>query len=166
MRDRLVGHRDMQRIGVGLGIDRDGARCPSACAVRDDAAGDLAAIGDQDLVNMLTRSCAVRARNPSRGLRFSRKARDALPALGRRRGSRRSRRAVSSITRCRRSAALATCAHQFAWLRALAARTVLRRSAATMSSTSRHQVRSAGTTSCTRPMRCASAASKRSAVRK
>ena len=44
----LVGHRDMQRAGVGVGIDGDGAHAHPARRA-DDAAGDLAAIGDQDL---------------------------------------------------------------------------------------------------------------------
>ena len=46
---RLVGHLDMQRVAVGVGVDRDGldAHAPRGL---DDAAGDLAAIGDQDLV--------------------------------------------------------------------------------------------------------------------
>ena len=46
-RHRLVGHLDMQRVAVGFGIDRDG-RDPHAAGGLDDAAGDLAAIGDQD----------------------------------------------------------------------------------------------------------------------
>ena len=45
---RLVGHLDMQRLGVGVGIDGDGAHAQPARRA-DDAAGDLAAIGDQDL---------------------------------------------------------------------------------------------------------------------
>ena len=46
---RLVGHGDMQRAGVGVGMDGDGgdAHAPRGA---DDAAGDLAAVGDQDLV--------------------------------------------------------------------------------------------------------------------
>ena len=44
----LVGHRDMQRVGVGVGVDGDGAHA-QAPRRADDAAGDLAAIGDQDL---------------------------------------------------------------------------------------------------------------------
>ena len=44
---RLVGQLDMQRSAVGLGIDRDrGDAHPPRGA--DHAAGDLAAIGDQD----------------------------------------------------------------------------------------------------------------------
>ncbi len=51
-RDRLVGQLDVQRPGVGLGIDRHG---PDAHAPRrlDDAARDLAPVGDQDLVEHL-----------------------------------------------------------------------------------------------------------------
>ena len=45
----LVADRDMERIGVGIGIDGDGADAhPSRRP--GDAARDLAAIGDQDLV--------------------------------------------------------------------------------------------------------------------
>ena len=45
--DRLVRHLNMHRLPVGIRIDRDR---PDAEAPRrlDDAAGDLAAIGDQD----------------------------------------------------------------------------------------------------------------------
>ena len=45
----LVGHLDMQRVAVGLRVDGD--RLDAELAGRlDDAAGDLAAIGDQDLL--------------------------------------------------------------------------------------------------------------------
>ncbi len=45
--DRLIGHLDMQRIAVGLGID--GNRLdPHPAGGLDDPAGDLAAIGDQN----------------------------------------------------------------------------------------------------------------------
>ena len=47
--DRLVGHFDMQRTGVGIGIDGNG-RDAHAPRGADDAAGDLAAIGDQDFL--------------------------------------------------------------------------------------------------------------------
>ena len=45
--DCLVGHLDMQRAGIGVGIDGDGgdAHAPRGA---DDAAGDLAAVGDED----------------------------------------------------------------------------------------------------------------------
>src|SRR5262249_10292319 len=46
-RNRRIGHCDMQRVFVGLGIDRDGGD-PHAPRGPDDPAGDLAAIGDQD----------------------------------------------------------------------------------------------------------------------
>jgi hypothetical protein len=46
---RLVGHRDMQRIGVGVRIDRDGGDAHAARGANDPAS-DLAAIGDQDFV--------------------------------------------------------------------------------------------------------------------
>ena len=46
---RLVGHLDMHGVAVGVRIDRD--RSDAHLARRlDDAAGDLAAIGDQDLL--------------------------------------------------------------------------------------------------------------------
>ena len=45
--DGLVGHFDMQRVAVGLGIDRDRLD-PHAAGGLDDPAGDLAAIGDQN----------------------------------------------------------------------------------------------------------------------
>ena len=45
--DRVIGHFDMERIAVGLGIDGNGFD-PHAPGSLDDPAGDLAAIGDQD----------------------------------------------------------------------------------------------------------------------
>ena len=47
--DGLVGHLHMQRVPVGVGIDGDGldAHAPRGL---DDPAGDLAPVGDQDLV--------------------------------------------------------------------------------------------------------------------
>ena len=47
-RPGLVGQLDMQRVGIGLGIDRD-RRDPEPPRGADHPAGDLAAIGDQDL---------------------------------------------------------------------------------------------------------------------
>ena len=46
-RDRRIRHLDMQRVAVGVGIDRDrfNAHAPGGL---DDPAGDLAAIGNQD----------------------------------------------------------------------------------------------------------------------
>ena len=44
---RLVGKPHVQRAGVGVGIDRDGAQAEPLGGA-GDAAGDLAAIGDQD----------------------------------------------------------------------------------------------------------------------
>ena len=46
---RLVGHLDMQRVLVGVGIDGDGLD-PQPPGGLDHPAGDFAAIGDQDLV--------------------------------------------------------------------------------------------------------------------
>ena len=45
---RLVGHRDMARAAVGVGKDRDRLDAEPPRRL-DDPAGDLAAIGDQDL---------------------------------------------------------------------------------------------------------------------
>ena len=47
--DRLVGHFDMQRVAIGVAIDGDGGDAEPARGA-DDADGNLAAIGDQDLV--------------------------------------------------------------------------------------------------------------------
>ncbi len=44
---RLIAKAHMQRIRVGLRIDRDGAQ-PQPLGGAGDAAGDFAAIGDQD----------------------------------------------------------------------------------------------------------------------
>ncbi|GAA0005419.1 hypothetical protein BRDID11002_54220 [Bradyrhizobium diazoefficiens] len=43
----LVGERDMHRVTVGLGIDRDRAQAHGTGGA-NDAAGDLAAVGDQE----------------------------------------------------------------------------------------------------------------------
>ena len=43
----LVGHFDMQRVGVRVGIDGDGGDAQPPGGL-DDAAGDLATIGDQN----------------------------------------------------------------------------------------------------------------------
>ena len=47
-RHGLVGHIDVQRVAVGLGIDRHGLDA-EPLGRRDDAAGDLAPIGDEKL---------------------------------------------------------------------------------------------------------------------
>ena len=44
---RLVGHCDMLRVRVGVGVDGDGAQAHPARGA-DDPAGDLAAIGDEE----------------------------------------------------------------------------------------------------------------------
>src|SRR5271155_4166191 len=46
--DRFVGHPYMQSLGVGIGINCQ-RRDPHPMRSPDDAAGDLAAIGNQDL---------------------------------------------------------------------------------------------------------------------
>ncbi len=45
--DGLIGHLDMQSVGVGVRIDGDGGD-PQAAGCLDDAAGDLATIGDEN----------------------------------------------------------------------------------------------------------------------
>ena len=45
--DRLVGKAHVQRVAVGLGVDGDGAQAQPARGA-DDAAGDFAAVGNQD----------------------------------------------------------------------------------------------------------------------
>ena len=45
--DGVIGHFDMERVAVGLGIDRDRLD-PHPPGGLDDPAGDLAAIGDQN----------------------------------------------------------------------------------------------------------------------
>ena len=50
--DRLVGHLDVQRVLVGLGIDGDGLD-PHSTRGLDDPAGDFAAVGDQNLLEHL-----------------------------------------------------------------------------------------------------------------
>ena len=47
--DRFVGHLDVQRVLVGLGIDGDGLD-PHATRRLDDPAGDFAAVGDKDFL--------------------------------------------------------------------------------------------------------------------
>ena len=52
----LVGHFDMERVTVGLGINRD--RLNSHAAGRlDDPAGDLAAISDQNAFEHVLFTC-------------------------------------------------------------------------------------------------------------
>jgi hypothetical protein len=49
---RLVGEADEQRVAVGLGVDRHAAD-PGVLAGPDDPDRDLAAVGDQDLLERL-----------------------------------------------------------------------------------------------------------------
>ena len=58
---RLVGLAHMQRVGVRFGVDRHGLDAETL-AGPDDAAGDLAAIGDQDLVEQRSVGCRLRSR--------------------------------------------------------------------------------------------------------
>ena len=53
--DAFVCQADMHRIGVGLGVDGDGAYAHLAAGAVDTK-GDFAAIGDQDLVEHSGRS--------------------------------------------------------------------------------------------------------------
>ena len=55
----------MQRILVGIGIDRDGRDAHPARRL-DDPAGDLAAVGDQDFWNMALAPVYWRLAQPSR----------------------------------------------------------------------------------------------------
>ena len=57
----LVGHGDMHGVAVGLRIDRDGAQAHGAGGA-DDAAGDLAAVGDQQRAKTPVEFCAVHHR--------------------------------------------------------------------------------------------------------
>src|SRR4029079_9344266 len=52
----LIGHLDMQRVAIGLGIDRNGLD-PHPTGGLDDTAGDFAAIGDEDAFE---HACSVR----------------------------------------------------------------------------------------------------------
>ena len=140
----LVGHRDMARAAIGVGIDRDRLDAEPPRRL-DDPAGDLAAIGDQDLGEHQTAHL---------GLRLSRKA--LMPS------------SASSVTHwlatCspRMSAAPESCGSAFDLgdqlldqrLHRRRAELQLRASAATVASSW-----SASTTWSTRPMRSAVAAS-------
>ena len=59
-RDRVIGHLDMERVAVGLGIDRDSLNSHPAGGL-DDPAGDLTAIGNQDALEHLS----PRSREPA-----------------------------------------------------------------------------------------------------
>ena len=76
--DGFVGHLDMQRLGVGVGIDRDRADAEPAGGA-DDAAGDLAAVGDQDLgehgIYLAVQAGLRFSRNPASPSRPSEEAR-------------------------------------------------------------------------------------------
>jgi hypothetical protein len=58
-RHGLVGHLDMQRVAVGVGIDRHRGDAHAARRL-DDPAGDLAAVGDQDLAEQRVGSRSFR----------------------------------------------------------------------------------------------------------
>ena len=64
--DVLVGEADVQRVLVGLGVDRDRLDAQLA-AGEDDAQRDLAAVGDQDLLEhrlVTTSSRMAKSRSP------------------------------------------------------------------------------------------------------
>jgi hypothetical protein len=54
----LVGHLDGQAAGVGVGIDHH-RRDPQPAARLDDADGDLAPIGDEDLAEHTLFPCGL-----------------------------------------------------------------------------------------------------------
>ena len=59
----LVGEADEERVAVGVGVDRDGADA-GVLAGADDADGDLAAVGDQDLLQAHAGLLGRRCRRP------------------------------------------------------------------------------------------------------
>ncbi len=59
----LVGHFDMQRVGVRVGINGDGGDAQPPGGL-DDAAGDLATIGDQNFTKHKRPDFKRRARLP------------------------------------------------------------------------------------------------------
>ena len=79
---RLIGEPDMARVAVGIGVQRDAAQAQAARAA-DDAAGDLAAVRDQQAREHLSSFREPRRACASRGTRRC------LPCLPARRGSRR-----------------------------------------------------------------------------
>ena len=56
----LVGHLDMERAGIGVGIDGN-RRDPHLPGGLDDTAGDLAPVGDQNLLEHETPNALFRA---------------------------------------------------------------------------------------------------------
>ena len=50
--DRLIGHLDMERVFIGFRIDSDRIDAHAARGL-DDAAGDSAPVGDEDLLTLL-----------------------------------------------------------------------------------------------------------------
>ncbi len=76
--DGDVGFADVRRGGVGLGIDGDGAHAETPRGA-DDAAGDLAPVGDEDRRHQ----CQSRFRTPKRWDEDSRLGRIVMQALKR-----------------------------------------------------------------------------------
>jgi hypothetical protein len=60
----------MQRIAIGFGIDGDGLDAHLAGGL-DDPAGDLAAIGDQNFLNMSCLTCNLEAGSERWGRRYN-----------------------------------------------------------------------------------------------
>ena len=92
--DGLVGHLHVQAVPVGVGVDRD--RLDAELARRlDDAAGDLAAVGDQDFLEHARprRTGSDPSPRSSRAFR-SADARGLTPRTDRRRADDREKRAV------------------------------------------------------------------------
>ena len=98
-RDRGVGHRDVARVRVDVGMDRDRADAEAAAGV-DDAAGDLAAVGDQDRAE---HAPPCRARRPGAMIRDA-SSRRAAPRTGSSPGSRRGGRSPRARPSRRRAA--------------------------------------------------------------
>ncbi|MGY4312229.1 hypothetical protein ACVWW1_001532 [Bradyrhizobium sp. JR3.5] len=68
----VVGHLDMQRVAVGLGVDGNRLN-PHTARSLDDPAGDLAAVGDQDSFEHALLAWAL-GRIPPRAIRHGRLA--------------------------------------------------------------------------------------------
>ena len=73
--NRLVGHFDVERIPVGLGIDGHGLDTHPTGSL-DDPAGDLAAVGDQNSFEHVLFTCNRRAGSSPEGRRYRREGTD------------------------------------------------------------------------------------------
>ena len=105
--DGVVGHLDMRRAGIGVGIDRDGAHAQGLGRAHHPA-GDLAAIGNQERVDSChanfpsTRSCRA-----CRSMAYSQLSFDRLRTNGR----------VSEYSFIRASPPSWACAFRRSWRR-------------------------------------------------